>query len=56
MMVIAMHRRAESRGGHARTDCPERVASLARRSVLTWEQARAAARRIGRIPAASMQA
>jgi L-aspartate oxidase len=46
MMVVAMRRRMESRGGHARTDYPRALPELARRETLTWEQARAAARAI----------
>lgn len=42
MMVVAMERRRESRGGHARTDHPAKSDHLARRFTLTWPQARAA--------------
>jgi len=42
MMVVAMGRRTESRGGHARTDFPEKGVGLARREVLTWEEIRKA--------------
>jgi L-aspartate oxidase len=38
MMVVAMRRRTESRGGHARTDYPAKDASFARRESLTWEE------------------
>jgi L-aspartate oxidase len=38
MMVGAMLRRTESRGGHARTDYPHKDAGLARRESLTWEE------------------
>jgi L-aspartate oxidase len=37
MMVVAMRRRTESRGGHARTDYPEKHPAFARRERLTWE-------------------
>jgi L-aspartate oxidase len=55
MMVVAMHRRTESRGGHARTDFPEKARGLARREMLTWEQARVASRGMPRL-ADAMQA
>jgi L-aspartate oxidase len=48
MMVVAMYRRMESRGGHARTDYPLASPALAHRDTLTWEQARAAARGVPR--------
>jgi L-aspartate oxidase len=44
MMLTAMHRRTESRGGHARTDYPAKSTALARRETQTWETARTAAR------------
>ena len=44
MMAVAMQRRAESRGGHTRTDFPETRAGLARRMTLTLEEARGLAR------------
>jgi aspartate oxidase len=57
MMVVAMHRRMESRGGHARTDFPKKVPGLARREMLTWEQARVAGRAMPYLAAAAtMQA
>jgi L-aspartate oxidase len=40
MMVVAMQRRCESRGGHTRTDHPDKSAMLAQRLTLTWDQAR----------------
>jgi succinate dehydrogenase/fumarate reductase flavoprotein subunit len=46
MMVTAMQRRTESRGGHARTDFPERVPAEKLRLTLTWDQARGATRYI----------
>jgi len=42
MMVTAMQRRTESRGGHARTDFPAKNSAQALRLTLTWDQARAA--------------
>jgi L-aspartate oxidase len=42
MMVHAMQRRRESRGGHSRTDFPDRDQTQARRESLTWDQVRAA--------------
>jgi len=44
MMMAAMQRRRESRGGHTRTDFAEKSAAFARRLTLTWDQARAAVR------------
>ncbi len=44
MMVIAMQRRQESRGGHARTDYPHADPALARRLTLTLDQAIALAK------------
>ncbi len=44
MMVVAMHRREESRGGHARTDYPAREPALAYRMTLTLDEARRLAR------------
>jgi L-aspartate oxidase len=44
MMVTAMQRRTESRGGHARTDYPHSVPAERLRLTLTWEQARGATR------------
>jgi L-aspartate oxidase len=43
MMVTAMARRQESRGGHARTDFPGHAPGEARRLTLTWAAALAAA-------------
>jgi L-aspartate oxidase len=40
MMVTAMQRRTESRGGHARTDFPHADAGQARRTALTWSDVR----------------
>lgn len=56
MMVVAMHRRMESRGGHARTDYPLASPALAHRATLTWEHARAAARAVPQRAAVSVQA
>jgi L-aspartate oxidase len=44
MMVTAMQRRRESRGGHTRTDFPEKSAAFETRLTSTWAQARAAVR------------
>ena len=44
MMVVAMQRREESRGGHARTDFPSRDPALALRMTLTLDEARQLAR------------
>ncbi len=44
MMTVAMRRRAESRGGHARTDYPSAMPNQAQRLTLTLDQARALAR------------
>jgi L-aspartate oxidase len=44
MMVTAMQRRTESRGGHARTDYPDAVPAERLRLTLTWDQARGATR------------
>jgi L-aspartate oxidase len=44
MMVTAMQRRTESRGGHARTDFPKSVPAEKLRLTLTWDQARGATR------------
>ncbi len=41
MMVSAMQRRTESRGGHSRTDFPATDPAQAHRATLTWEQVRA---------------
>jgi L-aspartate oxidase len=41
MMVVAMQRRIESRGGHARSDFPAKSPALARRGTLTWDEAKA---------------
>jgi len=51
MMVTAMQRRTESRGGHARTDYPATVPAERLRLTLTWDQARGATRYVAR-PAA----
>ena len=42
MMVTAMQRRTESRGGHARTDFPRAIQAEKLRLTLTWDQARGA--------------
>ncbi len=44
MMAVAMQRREESRGGHARTDFPDTSPALARRMALTLDEARGLAR------------
>ena len=51
MMVTAMQRRTESRGGHARTDFPQAVPAEKLRLTLTWDQARGATRYVSQ-PAA----
>ena len=49
MMVVAMQRREESRGGHTRTDFPAASPALAKRMTLTLDEARAAARPAPRV-------
>jgi len=51
MMVTAMQRRTESRGGHTRIDHPDAVPAERLRLTLTWDQARGATRYVAR-PAA----
>jgi L-aspartate oxidase len=48
MMVTAMQRRTESRGGHKRTDFPNAEPAERMRLTLTWDQARGATRYISR--------
>jgi len=50
MMTVAMHQREESRGGHARTDFPQKRDDLAKRQSLTLDQVLRQAREIATMP------